>query len=64
VGDEVKIVLRIPSGEPLHAEARVLEVQPQAGNALVTFKWVGLTEAETERLEMFVFDAALEQLQT
>jgi hypothetical protein len=63
VGEDVKVVLRIPGGEPLHAEARAALVEPQAGNALVTFKWVGLTEAEAERLEMFVFDAVLEQLQ-
>ena len=40
----------------------MVEVKPQAGNAQVWFRWVGLSEAETERLEVFVFDAVLEQL--
>jgi len=61
--DEVQVVLRIPGGEPLKAAARVVEVKKQAGNANVSFQFVGLDESEVERLEVFVFDAVLAQLQ-
>jgi len=61
VDDELKVVLRIPGGESLQANARAVEVKQQAGNALVSFQFVGLDESEVERMEMFVFDAVLEQ---
>ncbi len=61
--DEVKVALRVPGGEPLRTVARVLEVKQQVGNARACFTFVGLDEADTERLEVFVFDAALAQLQ-
>jgi hypothetical protein len=61
-GEEVKVTLRLSGGEPLQCEARVVESKPQAGNAHVSFKWVGLSAADAERVEMLVFDAVLEQL--
>jgi hypothetical protein len=60
--EEVKVALRVPGGEPLKGSARVVESKPQAGAAPVSFRWVGLTDAETERLEVFVFDAVLDQM--
>jgi len=63
VGDEVKASLRIPGGEPVRATARVLEVKQQVGNVRASFAFVGLDGAEIERLEIFVFDAVLAQLQ-
>ena len=63
VGDELKASLRIPGGEPLRANARVLEVKQQIGNVRACFAFVDVEEAEVERLEMFVFDAVLAQLQ-
>lgn len=63
-GEEVKVSLRLPGGEVLQAEARVVESKAQAGNAHVSFKFVGLPAADAERLEMLVFDAVLEQLQS
>ncbi len=63
VDDEVKATLRVPGGEPLRASARVLEAKQQVGNARGTFAFVGMEEADTERLEVFVFDAVLAQLQ-
>lgn len=61
--DEVKVSLRIPGGEPLRCRCRVLEVKQQVGNVRASFAFARLDEAETERLEMFVFDAVLAQLQ-
>ncbi len=62
VGEEVKVTLRVPGGEPLQGEARVVESKPAAGSAHVSFRFVGLAEADVERLETVVFDAVLEQL--
>lgn len=62
VGEEVKVTLRVPGGEVLQAEARVVESKQQAGNAHVSFQLVGLSEKDVERLEVLVFDAVLEQL--
>ncbi len=62
VGEEVKVTLRVPGGEPLQADARVVESKQQAGAAHVSFRFLALGEADMERLEMLVFDAVLEQL--
>jgi hypothetical protein len=62
LGDELKVTLRVPGGEAVQCEARVVESKPQAGNAQVSFKFVGLSAADAERLEFLVFDAVLEQL--
>lgn len=61
VDDEVKVALRIAGGEPLRVTARVVDVKQQAGNVRASFQFVGLDEADVERLELFVFDAILEQ---
>lgn len=63
VEDPVKASLRIPGAEPLRAEARVVNVKQQVGNSRVGFEFVGLGEEDVERLELFVFDAVLTQLQ-
>jgi hypothetical protein len=63
VDDEVTVSLRIPGGEPIKSSARVLEVKQQVGNVRACFAFAGLDEAEVDRLEMFVFDAVLGQLQ-
>jgi PilZ domain-containing protein len=61
--EELKVSLRVPGGEPLRADARVVDVKAQPGNARACFQFVGLGEDDVERLEMFAFDAVLEQLQ-
>ena len=61
-GEEVKVSLRLPAGEPLQCEATVIESKPQAGNAHVSFRFRGVSEADVERIETLVFDAVLEQL--
>jgi hypothetical protein len=62
-GESVQVALRLPGSEMVKATARVVEVREQGGNARVSFEFVNLGEAEVERLEMFVFDAVLEQFQ-
>ncbi len=61
-GEEVKVSLRLPGTDSLQAGARVVETKLQAGNAHVSFGWVGLGADEVERLEVFVFDAILDDL--
>ena len=63
VDDEVRISLRIPGGDPLRGTARAVDVKPQLGNARVAFQFVGLDPAEAERLELFVFDSVLAQIE-
>ncbi len=63
VGDELTVALRIPGGEPLRSRARVCEVRPGDGNARVGFELLALDAADAERLELFVFDVLLTQLQ-
>ncbi|HET6413232.1 MAG TPA: PilZ domain-containing protein [Anaeromyxobacter sp.] len=62
-GEEGKVTLRMPGGEVMQAAARVVEVKSQTGSAHVSFAWLALSEAEVERIETFVFDVVLEQLQ-
>jgi hypothetical protein len=62
VQDEVKAVLRVPGGEPVRGDARVVGVKRQVGNAYVCFEFRGLDGADAERLESFVFDAALDRI--
>jgi hypothetical protein len=62
VGEEVGFSLRLPAAEPLAGRARVADLRPQPGSARVSFQFVGITDADRERLELFVFDTALAQL--
>ncbi len=62
VGEEVKIALRIPGSRKLLSRARVVDVKQRLENATASFQFVDLDEPEVERMEVFVFDAILEQL--
>ena len=62
LGEEVGFSLRIPAAEPLAGRARVQDVKHHEGSARVAFAFVGMPEAEKERLEVFVFDTVLAQL--
>ncbi len=62
MGEEVGFSLRLPASDPLVGRARVQDVRALPGNVRVSFQFVGLGEAERERLEMFVFDTVLAQL--
>lgn len=62
-GEEVGFSLRLPGAEPLTGRARVQGVRVLPGNVRVSFQFVGASEADRERLETFVFDTVLAQLQ-
>jgi hypothetical protein len=62
LGDEVGFSLRIPAAEALAGRARVQDVKALPGNVRVAFMFLGLGDADRERLEMFVFDTVLAQL--
>ena len=63
IGEEVGALVRMPGGEPIQARARVVGSTMQMGSAVVAFEWVTLSAEKRERLEIFVFDTVLEQLQ-
>jgi hypothetical protein len=62
-GEEVKVTLRLPGEASLQCSAQVIDTKAQAGSVLVSFRWVGIPEADAERIETLVFDSVLEQLQ-
>ncbi len=62
VGHEVKVTLRMPGEDPIESSAVVVESKLQPGSAHVSFRWVGLSESDVERLETMVFDTVLAQL--
>ncbi|MFT3915891.1 MAG: PilZ domain-containing protein [Anaeromyxobacteraceae bacterium] len=62
LGDEVSIQMRMPASDPLVCKVRIADVKPQSGNVRVAFQFLGLSEDEKERLELFVFDTVLAQL--
>lgn len=63
IGDEVGFSLRLPAAEPLAGRARVQDVKVLPGNVRVSFQFVKASEQDRERLETFVFDTVLAQLQ-
>jgi PilZ domain len=63
VGDEVGFSIRLPGSEALSGRARVQNVSVLPGNVRVSFSFVNQTEADKDRIEMFVFDSVLAQLQ-
>jgi c-di-GMP-binding flagellar brake protein YcgR len=63
IGDEAGYSLRLPAAEPLVGRARVQDVKVFPGNVRVSFSFVGMSEADRERIEMFVFDTVLSHLQ-
>ncbi len=62
--EEVKVALRIPGGQPLRASARVVAVRKYLGNAGTSFQFVDLAASEAERMEMFVFDAVVDEFES
>ncbi|HSM94326.1 MAG TPA: PilZ domain-containing protein [Anaeromyxobacteraceae bacterium] len=62
LGEEVRFALRLPASEPLSGQCRVTDVKAQTGNVRVSFRFVGQTDEDRERLEVFVFDTVLAQL--
>lgn len=62
VGDEVGFSLRLPASDPLAGRARVTDAKVLPGNVRVSFQFLNQTDADRERLELFVFDTVLAQL--
>jgi hypothetical protein len=62
LGDDVGFSLRMPLSEPIAGRAGVQDVKSLPGNVRVAFMFKGITDADRERMEMFVFDTVLAQL--
>ncbi len=62
LGEEVRFSIRMPASEPLAGQCRVTDVKAQTGNVRVSFRFAGLSDADRERMEIFVFDTVLAQL--
>jgi len=62
LGDEIGYSLRMPLSGPIAGRAGVQDVKPLAGNVRVAFMFKNISDADRERMEMFVFDTVLAQL--
>ena len=62
LGDEVGVSLRLPAAEALVCKARITDVRPMGTHVRVSGQFIRLSDAERERLELFVFDTVLAQL--
>lgn len=62
LGDEVRFSLRMPASEALAGQCRITDVKAQVGAVRVSFQFAGLSAADRERIEIFVFDTVLAQL--
>jgi len=63
VGGEAGYSLRLPASDPLGGRARVQDVKILQGTARVSLAFLDTSEEDRERLEAFVFDTVLAQLQ-
>lgn len=63
LGEDCGYSMRIPAAEPLVGRARVSDAKPLTGNVRVAFQFVALSADDRERLELFIFDTVLAQLQ-
>ncbi len=62
MSDEVGYSLRLPGGETLVGKVRVTDAKPQQGNVRVSFQFIAMSAEEKERVELFVFDTVLSQI--
>ncbi|HYO57339.1 PilZ domain-containing protein [Archangium sp.] len=61
--EEPGFTLRLPGNlEPVTGRAKMASVQRKIGTHRVSFSMQGLAEKDTERLEMVLFDLALERI--
>jgi hypothetical protein len=61
--ESVGFSLRMPGGtNPLVGRAKAVSAKKQPGNYRVSFAFEGLSEADQERLELILFDAALARI--
>jgi hypothetical protein len=63
LGEDVGFTLRIPLADPIAGRAAVQDVRPMAaGNVRVSFTFKTISDADRDRVELFVFDTVLAQL--
>jgi hypothetical protein len=63
LGEEIGFTLRLPLTDPIAGRAGVREVKPlTAGNVRVSFTFKTISDADRDRVELFVFDVVLTQL--
>ena len=62
LGDEVGFTLRMPAAEAIAGRARVQDLKVLPGNVRVAFMFKTISDADRERMELFVFDTVLAQL--
>lgn len=62
VGEQIEFSLWLSSG-PLQGRARVASVFDQGGSFRISFRLENVSQADTERMEFEVLDAAMEQLE-
>jgi hypothetical protein len=60
--EELTATLRLPGAEPVATRVKVVGVKAQPGFVFVSFSFIKLDGAPTERLEMAVFDHVLAQI--
>lgn len=61
--ESVGFSLKMPGGrEPVVGRAKAVSSKKQPGNYRVSFSFEGLSDADLERLEMAIFDAALARI--
>lgn len=61
--EAIEVQLRLPGGgEVVKATARPLQAKPQGALTRVSFTFVEINESDVERIEMVVFDTALEMI--
>jgi hypothetical protein len=60
--EEMTCVVRLPWGERVETTAKSVGSKPQGASTNVSFTFGNLSDADRERLELFVFDSALELL--
>lgn len=59
----VGYIIKLPGGvEPLVGRAQAVSMVRKPGNARVSFAFQGLSEADSERLELVLFDSALSRV--
>ena len=62
IGEKLKATLKLPGGESVTSDARIVGVVPQGGSSRVACSFEGISAEDQEKLELLVFDTVLEQM--
>jgi len=64
VGAMTKVVVRLPEGDPIHADVQVANLlKGPDGSARVGYRFVTIDVGDARRLELAIFDALIERMQ-